>query len=136
MKLKIFKIILLFELLFLKTKAKAAIVPEACRSGVPSSQECGIREMIVTALNVFQFLLGILGSLVLFYFIYGGFIWMLSRGNAQMIEKGKNILFGTIIGMAIVLASWVIINFVLFLLLGGDIQNVQIFNHSWWVVPR
>lgn len=56
--------------------------------------------------------LGILGSLALATFIYGGFIWMLSGGSAERIEKGKKILVWAVIGLVIILTSYIIVNFI------------------------
>lgn len=39
--------------------------------------------------NIINAVLGISGSLALLMFIYGGFTWMLSGGNAEKVTKGK-----------------------------------------------
>ena len=44
--------------------------------------------------------------------IYGGFIWMNSRGNEQDVEKAKNIIRNSIIGLLIVIAAYAITKFV------------------------
>lgn len=46
--------------------------------------------------------------------LYGGYRWMLARGNEQEVEKGKAIIRSAIIGLVITLASysiWVTISF-------------------------
>ncbi len=62
--------------------------------------------------NAISGALGILGSLALATFIYGGFIWMLSGGSPERIEKGKKILVWAVIGIVIILTSYVIVNFI------------------------
>lgn len=57
--------------------------------------------------------LGIIGSLALILFIYGGMIWMMSSGNTEMITKGRNTLLWAVIGLIVVFGSYTIINFVL-----------------------
>ena len=56
--------------------------------------------------------LGIVGSLALVMFIYGGFTWMLSGGNAENVTKGKNILIWATIGLVIIFTSYTLVFFV------------------------
>lgn len=79
--------------------------------------------------------LGILGSLALATFIYGGFVWMLSGGSPENIEKGKKILVWAAIGLIIILTSYVTVSFVfnkegvasLFLIIWDYKNNFQLF---------
>ncbi|MEA2088770.1 MAG: hypothetical protein U9O55_02950 [Patescibacteria group bacterium] len=107
------------------------LIPTECRG---KATECGIEEFFQVLVNVFKLMLGLLGSLSLLFFIYGGFVWLFSRGNANMIQKGKDIIIGAVIGMSIVLGSWVIINFVIAVFTGnlGNLGNVTIFENAWW----
>ncbi|HMB65833.1 MAG TPA: pilin [Patescibacteria group bacterium] len=63
--------------------------------------------------------LGVVGSLALLMFVYGGFIWMLAAGNSERVEKGKNILFWATIGLVVIFTSYVIVHFVIFELIGA-----------------
>jgi len=40
--------------------------------------------------------------------IYAGIVWMLARGNAQEVERAKNIIIYAVIGLAVVLGAYVI----------------------------
>ena len=107
------------------------LIPPNCTDG--AAKNCGVSDMVQVALNVFQLILGVLGSLSLLFCVYGGFIWILSRGNQQMIEQGKNILLGAAIGLTLVLCSWVIINFVIAALTGqAAFSDIKIFGKTWW----
>jgi len=57
--------------------------------------------------------LGIVGSIALAMFIYGGFTWMTSGGNSQSVEKGKNTLIWAAIGLVIIFTSYSLVKFVL-----------------------
>ena len=59
---------------------------------------------------------------------------MLSRGSQAMIQKGKDIIIGAIIGMSIALGSWVIVNFIIALLTGADFNAVKLFEKDWWEI--
>ena len=63
--------------------------------------------------NIINGALGIVGSLALLMFIYGGFTWMLAAGNEQAVEKGKNILMWAAIGLVVIFASYSLVSFVI-----------------------
>lgn len=50
--------------------------------------------------------LGFLGSLALLMFVYGGFLWMTSRGDANQIKKGTGTLLWAAIGIVFVFSSY------------------------------
>lgn len=58
------------------------------------------------AANVISWILSFLAILALILVIYGGFIWMLSRGNEEDVKKAKDILSGALFGLVIILASY------------------------------
>ena len=57
--------------------------------------------------------LGIAGSLALLAFIYGGVMFLISAGNTERVTKAKTIIIGAAIGLIIVFASFMIINFII-----------------------
>lgn len=57
-------------------------------------------------------LLSLSGVIFLVLTIYGGFTWMMARGNEQEITKAQGILRTAIIGLIIVLAAYAITAFV------------------------
>jgi hypothetical protein len=63
--------------------------------------------------NIINAALGIVGSLALLMFIYGGFTWMLAAGNEQAVEKGKNILTWATVGLVVIFASYSLVDFVI-----------------------
>lgn len=63
--------------------------------------------------NVLRALFGILGSIALLMFIYGGFTWLTSGGAAEKIQKGKDTMVWAVLGIAIVFAAYTIVNFVI-----------------------
>ena len=69
--------------------------------------------------GVINGLLGFLGMIFTVLIIYGGFKWMLSRGNSQQVEEAKNVIKNAVTGLAIVVLSYVIVYAVLQILEGG-----------------
>ncbi len=63
--------------------------------------------------KVIKAVLGIVGSLALVMFIYGGITWMTSAGNAEKVQKGKDTLVWAAIGLVIIFASYALVRFVI-----------------------
>jgi|SRR3989338_6377719 len=68
--------------------------------------------------QIISYAMGIIGSLALVMFIYGGAVWMLSRGNQEQVSKGKNIIIWATLGLAIIFTAYALIRFVI-LAIGG-----------------
>lgn len=57
--------------------------------------------------------LGVVGSLALVMFIYGGFTWMLSGGSPEKVKKGKDILIWATFGLVVIFMSYALVQFVI-----------------------
>ena len=64
-------------------------------------------------INITKWILAIVGSIALLFFIYGGLTFLISAGNTAAVDRGKKILGGAVVGLVIVFASYLIIKFVL-----------------------
>ncbi|MCX6795002.1 MAG: hypothetical protein NTY31_03415 [Candidatus Falkowbacteria bacterium] len=101
------------------------IVPQAtgksCAGG--DATYCGnyeLNDFVSLAINVSKWILGIVGSLALLMFIYGGFLMIMSGeniltegGKSTKINQGKKVIVAAVIGLIIVFASFLIIKFVM-----------------------
>jgi hypothetical protein len=79
-----------------------------------SKEECGdygINDFMVLAINVSNWILGIVGSLTLVMFIWGGVMFMISSGASDKVGQAKKIIVAAVVGLIIVFSSWLIINF-------------------------
>jgi len=65
------------------------------------------------AVRASRWILGIVGSLALLMFVYGGFMFLISSGSSDKISKAKAIIVAAIVGLIIVFSSYLIIQFVL-----------------------
>lgn len=68
------------------------------------------RELIGLIIRV---LLGIVGTLALAFFIYGGLTWMTSAGNSSQVEAGKNTLIWATLGLVAIFSSYTVLSFIL-----------------------
>lgn len=80
------------------------------------------------ALSLINAALSLLGTVSLVLLIYGGFLWVWARGNSEQIDKAKEIVRGTVIGLIIVFASLGITQYVFFTV--GDITGATTANET------
>jgi uncharacterized iron-regulated membrane protein len=74
------------------------------QSGVSVEQIVGV---------VINAVLSLLGVVFLVLIVYGGYLWMIARGDESKVEKAKDTISRSIIGLVIVLAAYAITYFVL-----------------------
>jgi hypothetical protein len=74
--------------------------------------DCQLNDFSRLAVNASQWILGIVGSLALLMFVYGGVMFLISAGNSEKVTQAKGIILGAVIGIVIVFTSYMIINFV------------------------
>ena len=60
---------------------------------------------------VIKSLLGLVGALALLMFVWGGFTWVMSGGNAEKVQKGTQIMIWATVGILVVLASYILVNY-------------------------
>lgn len=53
----------------------------------------------------------IVGSIALLYFVYGGFVLILSQGNPEKIKQGTDTMLTALIGMIIMFAGYMLVRF-------------------------
>lgn len=63
--------------------------------------------------KVINAILGVVGSLALAMFVYGGLMWMLAAGNNERVQKGKAILSWATIGLVVIFSAYALVKFVL-----------------------
>jgi hypothetical protein len=69
--------------------------------------------------RVINAILGVIGSLALLMFVYGGITWMTSSGSPEKIKKGRDIIIWSVIGLAVIFFSYALVNLVIFDIIGG-----------------
>lgn len=64
--------------------------------------------------------------LVLFYFLWGALEWITAGGDSGKIEKARNKIFQSIIGLLVLVSSFVIIGFISQLLFGEEFSILNL----------
>ena len=77
--------------------------------------------------SLIRYAIALVGVIFLALIVYGGFLFMTSKGEPDKINKAKDVLKNGIIGLAIILASYAIVSFIISVLLRagllGDIGS-------------
>ncbi len=71
-----------------------------------------LNDIMTMVISISGWILGIVGSLALLMFVYGGFMFLISAGSSDKIGQAKKILVAAVIGLVIVFSSYMIIRFV------------------------
>lgn len=93
---------------------------------------CNLCDILVFATNLVRWMLGIGGSVALFFFILGGFYFIIGGSHPERLESAKNILKNSIIGLLIILLAWSGINYMVYLFTNTKIDSVAtILGEPW-----
>lgn len=63
------------------------------------------------AINVGTYIFTFIGALALLFFVYGGFMLILSQGKADKIKQGTGAMTAAVIGLIIAFGAYALINF-------------------------
>ncbi len=102
---------LIKKIAFLSSLGSYLFALPALAQGLPNP--LGTSDVRVVIANVIRAALGLVGSIALLMFIYGGFLWMTAAGNDEKVKQGKDTLVWTTLGIAIIFAAYAILNFVI-----------------------
>lgn len=63
--------------------------------------------------SLISVILSILGVLMLIFMLYAGFLWMTAGGDSKQVDKAKETMVRTVIGLIIIVGSYAISTFVI-----------------------
>lgn len=85
-------------------------------AGYENVDQYGLANLIGMVIQAF---LSLLGIIFIGLFIYGGYTWMMARGNEEKVQKAKDTLMRAVIGLVISIAAYAIATFVIIRLKRG-----------------
>lgn len=91
-----------------------------------SQGDCTLTDIMQVFVNIGNFILTIVGTLIFVFFVYGGFRWLTSAGNPEMVQAGTNAMKNSVIGLIIVLVAFSAINFLTSALRGGGAGSTNL----------
>lgn len=90
-----------------ETSAPSGGEPAAIPLQNPLGNVTSIPQIIGRVINT---ILGILGAITLFVFVYGAFHWITAAGSAERVKKGVKTMLFAVAGLFIIFASYGILN--------------------------
>ncbi len=76
-------------------------------------EKAGVTSLNVIVGRLIKAALGILGSVTLLVFMYGGFLWLTSRGSSEKIKEGLDAMVYAGVGIFIIFSSYAILSTIL-----------------------
>jgi hypothetical protein len=73
----------------------------------------GSQDPVFITISIIAWVLSFLGLAFLCLIIYGGFTWLFAGGNDDKIKKARGIMKNATIGLLIVVASYGIVNYIM-----------------------
>lgn len=115
-KLKFLSLPLFLGFLPLLTSAAQGLVP--CGPGT-SKTSCDLCDLFTLVQNVINFSIGIAMVLGTAFIVYGGFLILTAGGSPERVKSGRSAIIAAIVGLIIVLGSWLIVDTVIKVISGG-----------------
>ncbi len=120
---------LYFILIFLPLPASAALVQCA------DINNCTFCDLLQTVKNVLDLAESLAFIFVVFYVVYGGFQIMVSGVSAKWYEQGKKVITNAIIGLLIILISWVFVDQLIRTIVGASLFQGNFVSWTWNIIP-
>lgn len=95
-----------------------AVSSQPCPADAPAGSIClsnplGVDSPQLLIGRVINAILGIVGSIALVMFIYGGLTWMISGGSAEKVKKGRDIIVWSAVGLIVIFISYGLVRFLI-----------------------
>ncbi len=85
---------------------------------------CGLDDFITLLRRIINYLTVIVFPLAAAMLVWGGLVIMTAAGSTERVGKGKQIITTALIGVAIALGSWLIINAIYLALVGKSVKEI------------
>jgi hypothetical protein len=72
-----------------------------------------VNDLLAILLKQTTIVFRLIGTAAFLFFVYGGFTIILSFGNPEKVQQGKQILTAAIIGIIIIFGAYILVKFIL-----------------------
>ncbi|MFH1565458.1 MAG: hypothetical protein ABIC82_06525 [bacterium] len=104
----IFFVLLSFNIVLAQSSMKEILISTAGESGAGFSTATNISLSEYIG-SIIKYALSFLGVIFICLTIYGGFLWMLARGDSEEVKKAKDIITSSVIGLVIVISAYTLV---------------------------
>ena len=84
---------------------------------------CSLCDIEITLIDIGEWILGIAGVLVLFFYVWGGFTMLISGGASDRVKQGKSMLTTATIGLVIIFVAYAAVFTLARYLLGTNLNG-------------
>lgn len=105
--------------------AYAAGLPKLIVCDPSKGNDCDFGRLIQLANNVIKFCIIMGISIFSIVFMYAGFLYLTAMGNTGQISKAHGLFWNAIIGFVIMLAAWLLVDFILVSLVPQSAQPAK-----------
>lgn len=67
---------------------------------------CKLDDLMILVSNLGNYVLSLIGALMLGFYVYGGFWYLASHGDSKLVEKGKKAIKTATVGFLIIMFAW------------------------------
>jgi hypothetical protein len=79
-------------------------------TGIPPDNNADATALGVLVSKIYLYALGLAGLLAVCVSVWGGYVYMTSRGNAAQAQKGKEWILGGLTGMLLLFGAYILLN--------------------------
>ncbi|MFA4845826.1 MAG: hypothetical protein WC654_04685 [Patescibacteria group bacterium] len=106
------------------TKGEVGVFMEGISSACGNTGDCTLNDIMLLFVNTGNYVVGLIGAIVLLMYVVGGFLFLTSAGSTERVTKGKKYLSISTIGLLIVMFSYLGILALRSALKTGDVTSV------------
>jgi len=88
------------------TEAEVGAFMAGISQGCGNLGDCTLDDILTVFVNVGNYVVGIIGAVVLLMYVAGGFYWLASAGRPEWVDKGKKYMKISTTGLLIVMFSY------------------------------
>ncbi len=88
--------------------------------GCIETGDCQIRDIETGFVLLMNFVLGGMAAIALIFFVWGGYQWLISGGNAERVKRGQQIMINTLFALVVAFGSYIGVSFIV-----NDLLNVN-----------
>lgn len=80
---------------------------------------CDFCDMVIVVSNIIDYALQFAVLIAIAMIVYGGLLMVTSAGRMEAVSKGKSRIIAAVVGLAVALVSWLVVNEIFHLLATG-----------------
>ena len=113
-------------LVFTPLSASAALVPCGLSSGTAAEMDpCTVCHVVIGGKGIIDYALQLMTYVAIAVIVAMAILYIVSAGNEQRIQLAKTGLKASLIGFAVLLGAWLIVNIILGVLTNGTVPGLQ-----------